>query len=277
MMSQRRFTLLSLQVALTFSCFISSHAISSADSSSHTDASLPTFTANYKANIKGFAVNAKRELTALDNGQFKLSFNATSWAAEMEETSVFSWSNKHIQPLQYRYSQSALGKKRYQHLDFDTLNNTVKSDHDGESQVIEKTKHTLDKLNYQLQLQQDLLANKGNLSYIIVDKGGLKNYRFEQLEEEVLTTQSGQLNTVKVKVIREDNSKTTYIWFAKEWGYLLTRLEQYNGDKQTLSITLDNATVNGVTVNGVAANDTMTKDTIVNNAIVNNTTVINSN
>jgi len=208
------------------------------------------FNADYKASIKGFAVSANRTLKHLDNGQFELLFTATSWAANLEESSIFEWNKGQIKPLSYRFHQSAFGKKRQRTLSFNTDQNTISSDNDGDIRVIEQTTHTLDTLNYQLQLQQDLIANKRDLQYIVANKGNLKKYRFEPQGEEVIETNFGSLNTVKVKVIREGKNKTTYIWFAKNWGYLLARLEQYNGDKQTLSINLDTATVDGITVTG---------------------------
>jgi len=208
------------------------------------------FNADYKANIKGFSVSANRTLKLLKNGNMELLFTATSWAANLEESSVFNWQEGQIQPLSYRYHQSAFGKKRQQTLSFNTDKNTINSDNNGDIRIIEQTAPTLDKLNYQLQLQQDLLANKSDLQYIVANKGNLKQYRFEPQGEEIIDTLSGALHTVKVKVLRENKDKTTLIWFAKDWGYLLTRLEQYNGDKQTLSITLDTATVDGITVTG---------------------------
>ena len=214
------------------------------------------FTAHYKANIKGFAVKASRELKVLESGQFALSFNATSWAAEVEETSIFNWKNGKIQPISYRYFQTAFGKKKEQKLAFNNTDNTIDSDNNGEQQLITQTSHTLDKLNYQLQLQQDLLAHHSGFEYIIADKGNLKNYRFEILGEETIDTHSGALHTVKVKVIRENKDKTTYIWFAKDWNNLLAKLEQYKGDKQTLAIHLDTATVNNLPVKGSQAEPT---------------------
>jgi hypothetical protein len=208
------------------------------------------FTANYKANIKGFAVKASRELKILDSGEFALSFNATSWAAKVEESSIFNWKEGKVHPISYRYFQTAFGKEREQSLAFNSTDNTINSDNNGEKRVITQITHTLDKLNYQLQLQQDLLANHSGFEYTVVNKGNLKNYRFETLGEETIDTNSGSLNTIKIKVIRENQEKTTYIWFAKDWNNLLAKLEQYNGDKQTLAINLDTASVNNIPVKG---------------------------
>jgi hypothetical protein len=220
---------------LTFAHSVTANTDSTTETAAPT---LPTenhtpviFTANYKASIKGFAVKASRELKIL-------------------ESSIFNWKEGKIHPISYRYFQTAFGKEREQSLAFNSTDNTINSDNNGEKRVITQITHTLDKLNYQLQLQQDLLANHSGFEYTVVNKGNLKNYRFETLGEETIDTNSGSLNTIKIKVIRENQEKTTYIWFAKDWSNLLAKLEQYNGDKQTLAINLDTASVNNIPVKG---------------------------
>lgn len=211
-----------------------------------------SFSASYKANIKGFAVNAKRELKQLDNGLYELSFRAKSWAAKLDEVSTFRLDGSSIQPANYQYTQSALGKKRERSLAFHRAEQRISSTEKDNTQDISNTNNTaLDKLNYQLQLQFDLLNNKTDLQYNIADKGRLKSYRFDIIGEETLDTALGQLTTVKVNVIRENTHKTTHIWFAKDWDYLLVQLKQLEGDKQKLSIKIHTATVNNTTVAGL--------------------------
>ncbi|MGS2717054.1 DUF3108 domain-containing protein [Eionea flava] len=223
------------------------------------DTPLTVFTADYKANIKGFSVNAKRELTVLEGGQYQLTFTADSWAANIEEQSLFEWKNERIKPINYRYYQTAFGKKREQTLDFshatddtkaNTPNITINSNNDDDISQLDAPEDTLDKLSYQLQLQYDIAKNVNNLAYTIADKGRLKSYQFEILENETLDTALGKIDTVKVKVIRENPNKTTLLWFARDWHYLLTRLEQFKGDKKTLTIDIKQATVDGKTVIG---------------------------
>lgn len=209
------------------------------------------FSATYKANIKGFAVNATRELKTMDNGLYELSFRASSWAAKIDEVSIFSLNGNYIQPITYAFKQSALGKKRERNLEFLPSEQRISSTEKDTSQSIDNVDNkALDKLNYQLQLQFDLLNNKQNLHYKIADKDRLKDYRFDIIGEEVLDTALGQLTTIKVNVIRENANKITHIWFAKEWSHLLVQLKQFEGSKQKLSIKINTATVNNINVTG---------------------------
>ena len=113
--------------------------------------------------------------------------------------------------------------------------------------------NTLDKLSYQLQLRQDL-SNQRDIQqqqYTIADGGRLKHYRFETQGEEILSTPVGKLNTIKVKRIREHDSKRiTYLWLAKDWDHLIVRLRQKERDGKHYEINLARATLNGRPVQG---------------------------
>ena len=108
-----------------------------------------------------------------------------------------------------------------------------------------------DKLSHQLQLQHDLMNGKTEFDYLIVDDDKLKNYRFRIVAEEILVTELGELRTVKLERIRDHNKRATYIWFAKDWHYLLAQLEQREKDNEKYRIQLLNATVDGIDVVGM--------------------------
>lgn len=63
---------------------------------------------------------------------------------------------------------------------------------------------------------------------------------------ESLKTKVGTLRTVKVEQIESKRSKKkTYIWFARDYDYLLVRLKQKQKDGQTYQIDLTRADING--------------------------------
>lgn len=216
--------------------------------------SLLPFKAEYNAEIKGFAVKASRELSVSDSSHsesvYTFTFKANSWAASLEETSQFLLDSNQIKSLNYHYQQKALGKKREKKVDFDWQANTLTSINNGESHTLPLTKNFFDKLNYQLQLALDISQQNfsAQYTYEIIDKNEIKSYHFEVLGEEILETKIGKLNTIKVKALRENKNKITYLWLAKDWNYLLTQLEQYSDDKKSLFISLKKATLNHQTV-----------------------------
>ncbi|MBX2809693.1 MAG: DUF3108 domain-containing protein [Cellvibrionaceae bacterium] len=212
---------------------------------------LPFFSAEYEAEISGFAVQASREFKALNDSTHELRFTATSLFASIDERSQFSWEDTRILPSDYSYERKIMGKKRTRTLQFDRDKQHIKSSENGQSQRLSITHHTLDNLSYQLQLQQDLLTAKSPLHYHIADKHRLKTYQFEVLGDEIIETALGKLTTTKVSLKHNNSQRVTYIWFAKDWHYLLARFEQFEEGKKAFVIQLRKAIVKDRAVTGL--------------------------
>jgi len=208
------------------------------------------FRAIYKAKFSGFSIEASRELHTLPNQQQQLSFRASTWLAKLNETSRFSWGDLgQLIPRRYEYHRSGLGKPRDAVLDFDWARLRVVNNVQAKPWSMTIPELTLDKLSYQLQLRSDLLNGKQSLQYDIADGGRLKTYLFEMVGEEMLQTRLGKLATVKIKKIRSTGKKrTTYIWMAKNWDYLLVKLQQTENNGKTYAIHLLSAEIDGETV-----------------------------
>ena len=86
--------------------------------------------------------------------------------------------------------------------------------------------NTLDKLVYQLALMSDLADNKTLLNYRIADGGKLKDYKIKILDEEIITTPLGRINTIKLtrERVRSKGRETT-LWCAPALNYLPVKLE----------------------------------------------------
>jgi hypothetical protein len=95
-----------------------------------------------------------------------------------------------------------------------------------------------------VQLSQDLIAGKNNFSYTVTNGRKIKTYKFEIIGEEVLKTPLGEVKTVKVKRSRENDDLVTYAWFAKDFQYLLVRMQQEE-DGSDYTIYINKASING--------------------------------
>lgn len=215
-------------------------------------APLLEFNATYAAQLSGFSVTATRELKTLADGSQELRFSAESWLAKIEEVSQFQWSETgQLIPNNYEYHRTGLGRDRHAVLTFNWQKKRVTNNVQSKPWKMEIPEAALDKLSYQLQLRQDLLAQKPVLSYQVADGGRLKTYHFEVLKEETLDTPVGKLITVKVKKVRASGKKrVTYLWLAKDWNYLLVRLQQKESDGKHYEINLAQAELNGEQVKG---------------------------
>jgi hypothetical protein len=215
-----------------------------------TSAKLPYFSATYDATIKGISVKATREYRPLENNLEELHFEATSLFAGLSERSHFSWEEGQIKPVRFSYKRSVLGKQQQKTLTFDWANDKIVSTDQDSSFLIDNTSKALDRLSFQLQLQYDLLRAGSDDIYRVADKDKIKQYRFEIIGEEVLDTKMGKIKTRKIKVIRENKSRVTYLWLASELNNLLTRLEQFKNDKKEFGLQITSAIMNGEKVNG---------------------------
>ncbi|MGH1484585.1 MAG: DUF3108 domain-containing protein [Cellvibrionaceae bacterium] len=216
---------------------------------------FPYFTATYDANIKGLSAQATREFKPVNATLSELNFKATSWLATLNESAQFLWEDQLIQPIRFNYSRKIMGKESEKVLTFDPQNKKIISTYKDKTYTLPNKDEALDYLSFQLQLQYDLLKydqlkeKKSNV-YRIADKDRIKEYRFEIMGDELVETELGNLNTIKVKVIRENKNRATYLWLAKEWHHLLVRLEQHKNEKKEFEIQLTSATVDGRKVAG---------------------------
>jgi hypothetical protein len=216
-----------------------------------TEQPYPEFTADYNATWTGgwFPINvdAQRSLRYQEDGSAVLTFAADSVIAGLEETSTFRFSDTVIQPLQYRYLRTGLFKEP----DRNQLFNWQKKyiiDVDDQT-VFEGHWHdqVQDNLSYHLQASIDLKQGKIQFTYPVFDRKKIKEFKFQMLGVETLNTQVGKIRTVKVEQI-EKNKNKTYIWFAKDYDFLLVRLQQKQKDGQMYQIDLTAANINGKTL-----------------------------
>ena len=237
--------------ATTLLCLLS---LSFSSFSENKETPYPAFTAKYQAQWKGgwfpITVDAERSLSYNKKGNGELKFVADSAIAGLEEISNFRWENQQIQPLQYRYLRTGLFKEPDRNQIF---NWQKKSITDNENQtVFEGHWHdqVQDNLSYNLQASIDLRNGKTQFTYPVFDRKKIKNFNFQLVSVEALNTQVGTLRTVKVKLIenKKRNKKKTYIWFAKDYDYLLVRLKQEQKDGQVYEINLTAADINGKTL-----------------------------
>lgn len=190
---------------------------------------LKPYSASYKASIKGmpFGGSGERSLTKNVNGTWTLEFSADATFFGMKEISHFSSEGTRLVSNQYLQQRTGLGKKPTEYANFDWASNKVNWQQGDRKWSINLKPETLDNLNYQLKLRMDLAsANGQQLSYDVADDDEVYQRKFTIEGEEVLKTDLGNMETVRVKIQRKSNNRTTWIWFAKNYEYLLVKLLQ---------------------------------------------------
>ena len=165
--------------------------------------------------------------------------------ARVLETSEFSFAGDQLKPIRYDYTRRGMGKSKQAFIAFDYGSKTLQHQ-DGTSEFIGGT---LDKLSYQYQLTLDLAnlasseRSSNTFEYVVADGDKLKNYRFEVAGEEVLTTPTGDILTVKIERVREhDSGRQTTFWLATDHDYLLTKFKQ-QGNGKSFELNLESFTL----------------------------------
>jgi hypothetical protein len=220
-------------------CF-SISAIASADET------LSVFDNQYKAKLYGFSIDVRSRLTPSPDGSYELYFKADSLIGSVTETSSLNWdaTTQIVKPRHYTYKRSSLAKSREEELNFDWAKRIVSNPLNNTNWAMTGNHDIQDDLSYQLQLRQDLLAGKKKFIYHISNGKKIKEYYFEVVDEETLDTPLGDVQTVKVKRSYTNDARATYAWFAKDYQYLLIRLQQEENDS-IYTININKASLNG--------------------------------
>ncbi|WP_330927318.1 DUF3108 domain-containing protein [Candidatus Sororendozoicomonas aggregata] len=215
---------------------------------------LKPYTAELKGSIKGLPMTASGSRTLQKNsaGDWELVFDANAGLFGIKESSSFHVDAKgHIQPDAYQFKRSGfIGSKKEESAEFDWKKSQVKWSKKDKQWAIALKSGALDNLSYQTQLRMDLAAGKTNLKYLIADDDEVYEREFSIVGEEVINTEAGKLNTVKIKVNRDNDKRETYIWFAKDWDYFFVKLLQKEGGSE-YTVEIKNATIDGKPIEGI--------------------------
>ncbi|HDY85436.1 hypothetical protein LCGC14_0857930 [marine sediment metagenome] len=208
---------------------------------------IPDFSANYLVMLNGIqAGDLKQRLSTNANGTRE--FNSSTQAQGIfaffkpdviEEISTWTMLNNKIQPHHYIYQRSGGKKEKYLELNFDWQSNQLSINDKNHPWQLELEPDTLDKLIYQLALMNDLDKNKKQYNYRIADGGKIKTYTIMLLGEETVMTPLGRIKTVKLKRLRDEESKRqTVLWCAPALNYLPVRLEHTEKDGTVFTASL---------------------------------------
>ena len=189
----------------------------------------------------------------LDNGRWELSFEASMPLASLREVSTFRVENGTVLPMTYRFERRVVAKSKQVEHDFDWTEGQVRGSDRGEPVRLALSRGMQDKGTYQLALQADVAAGEQGMSYQVIDGDEIEVYDFRVLGEERVETRMGSINAIKVERVRDpaQSSRKTVLWFAKDWDYLVVRLQQVEKDGKEYQIMLKDGTVNGRTVEGI--------------------------
>ena len=215
-------------------------------------AELKPYIATYKASIKGvpFGGSGERVLKKNSDGSWTLEFGADATFFSMKETSRFTLNERKIVSQEYIYKRSGLGSKPAKEASFDWKAGKVNWRQNDRQWSLDLPSGTIDNLAYQLQLRMDLYnGQKSGFHYMIADDDEVYERKFIVEGDEVINTDVGKLETIKIKIQRDTDKRATWIWFAKNWNYFMVKLMQRESDTE-YTIEFEEATIDGKKLTG---------------------------
>lgn len=195
---------------------------------------LKPFRVQYRTRVKlgwiKLDVNATRTLKQLNNDEWEIRFDATASVGQINEYSRFRLMDNKIEPIIYRRRASGLIDKYNQTLEF---NNDSQQIIDLETELplpIQWQAGIQNDLTYMLQIILDLKNNKEKFSYPVYQKNRIKVLNFGVTGREVIKTQAGIFETLKISQIRNDN-KRVEAWFTDDdFHHFIRLLDQKDGE-----------------------------------------------
>ncbi len=213
----------------------------------HASDTTDSYAAEYQAEIKGLNVRMQRSFTVAGD-QAKIEMKAQKLIFKISESSTLQiQANGVLRVQSYKHNRRNLGDRHNRDLLFDWKANTVSDALRPEQDALALEFPVYDKVSYQEQFRLDLIKNPAQtrFEYQTTDGQSTKLYAFDRVAEDTIETPLGTLSTVKFKRDRgPDSSRETYIWFAKDLGYLLAQLDQIK-DGKLERLVLRSASING--------------------------------
>ena len=155
------------------------------------------------------------------------------------ERSVWRREAKGLLPYAYRYDRTGGKRAKTVAVAFDWSKGLALYTAKGKTWSMPVPEGTLDKLGYVIVMMYDLDKGERDLKYQIADGGKLKVYRLKAIGEESLRTPMGELATVIVKRIRDDNKRETTYWCAPRYRYLPIKVEHREKDGSIITLHIE--------------------------------------
>lgn len=210
------------------------------------------YAATYEARYGGFKANAERSLSNTEDGGIRMQttlelklLGQTISRIREDSSLVIDSASGEFRPLAYTFEQTGLGS-RSRSVTFDWDNATATTITGRQENTIPLEGAAMDNLSGYLALRDQLLAGRRDVSFLGIDKGKLEEFHYRVIGEESVDTSAGRFQALKLERVRDDAShRTTEIWLAPNWDYLLIKLVQKEPGSNTISLELTQATVDG--------------------------------
>ena len=195
-------------------------------------AEVVPYKAIYSAKYNGLRIIAVKTLTQTSDSHFLEELSASGLLVTLSESSNYRVSDLgQLIPLDYRIDRSIMGIRRTEVQNFDWIKKNAQYKRGEESSNVPIEIGVLDIPTQYMQLRRDLTMGADKFEYSVISRGRPQTYRYELVRQERLATPIGDLDTIMMRRLRDNDTRVTNLWFAKDWHFLLVKLEQIENKK----------------------------------------------
>lgn len=223
--------------------------------SSVVNADLKPYQLEYSITAKGIELTTTRQLQAQEYGWQILQDTDTLLMRLTEDSRFLMDMEKGLINNSYHYKRSVFGNSKEYRLLFSSKDHQAQFQEKNNVEYIDYQQPVYDALNYQLQIRLDLLNNADTFTektYPVLEKNRIRNFRFSYTGEENLQTKAGLLRTIKIERVRENQKRKTIIWLAKDWDYIIAKMEHQEDGEPESTLELRRGTLAGRAITGLS-------------------------
>lgn len=209
--------------------------------------SLTPFKAEYTAYKWGQKLGkASMELQWLAGNQYSLVYRSEAskffLSDKRTEHSIFYFEDNKFTPKEYYYTRKGTGKDKALAVKFIHDQKRIEIQGGDEGTTLPWTDESDNQL-YRIALPLALAAKQEQYEVNFINyRGEQKQYKIAVDKTEVLSLPYGEIDAIKVKIVRQQSSRETYAWFAPKLDYLLVRLQQFKKGKEQGDVRLKSFT-----------------------------------
>ncbi|MBF7683960.1 DUF3108 domain-containing protein [Acinetobacter sp. B5B] len=192
---------------------------------------ISPFEATYQFSYNGKNIStATRQLSQQNNDTWIYKFSAKAgFIASASEISQFNIKNGQITSDQFNRTTKYIGISDKLSIDFNHTNRTIYTQKNDTKRSFKLEQASLDELNAEIQIREDILNKRLKPAYYITDAKGVDSRKFVNMGEETIQTPYGTLNTVKFKLENNKPERNTMFWLAPQFSYLPVKVAHNDG------------------------------------------------
>jgi hypothetical protein len=135
-----------------------------------------------------------------------------------------------LRTVDYRYNQEVAWRDRTRSLVIDPKTGAAQEQDRKRSWTYPTSGPVLDRHAVVLAVSLDLSESGHPQSHAVAHKGEVDDWTFDELGEERVQTDLGDLPAIKLERVRQNKERSTISWHAASWKYLPVVIEQVEPD-----------------------------------------------